>query len=200
MCYLCSSTNSRRQPRSLSRWRLHRANNFYMNDYLGSVKNPETALTLNRSLVELFKLGGFNLTKCISNVTNLSLNLHPLKPALTTVRKFLPLWLIRKTHRMFSVSNGDHVTDTLVVSRGVNRKLKDSQRSVLSFVPSVFDPIGLLYRTRTIATERYLAIEWSTVGRLTAKWVVTQIHWMALRLANFGAAHNTSLLFWLSSR
>ena len=41
-------------------------NNFYMDDYLGSVKNPETTLRLSRSLVELLKLGGFNLTIFIS--------------------------------------------------------------------------------------------------------------------------------------
>ena len=31
-------------------------NNFYMDDYLGSVKNPETALLLSRSLVDVLKL------------------------------------------------------------------------------------------------------------------------------------------------
>ena len=81
-------------------------NNFYMDDYLGSVKNPESALMLSRSLVELLKLDGFNLTKFISNVPNLSSKLNPLRPALTTVRKLLPLRLTRKPHRMFSVSNG----------------------------------------------------------------------------------------------
>ena len=54
-------------------------NNFYMDDYLGSVKNPETALRLSRSLVELYKLGGFNLTNFISNVPNLSSKLNPPK-------------------------------------------------------------------------------------------------------------------------
>ena len=84
-------------------------------DYLGSVKDPETALTLSRSLVELLKLDGFNLTKFISKALKLSLKLNP-------------------------------VTDTLVVSRGVNLELKDSvtQRSVLSCVSFVFDPLGLV--------------------------------------------------------
>ena len=50
-------------------------NNFSKDDYLGSVKNPETALMLSRSLVELLKLGGFNLTKFISNVPNLFSNI-----------------------------------------------------------------------------------------------------------------------------
>ena len=47
-------------------------NNFYMDDYLWSVKNPETALRLSRSLVELLKLGGFNLTKVLSDDVKLT--------------------------------------------------------------------------------------------------------------------------------
>ena len=40
----------------------------------------------------------------------------------------------------------DHVKDTLVVSRGVDRPLDKAitQRTVLSFVTSVFDPVGLV--------------------------------------------------------
>ena len=51
-------------------------NNFYMDDNLVSVKNPETDLMVSRSLVELLKLVGFILTKLISNVPSLSLKLN----------------------------------------------------------------------------------------------------------------------------
>ena len=90
-----------------------------MDDYLGSVKNPEAALMLSCSLVELLKLGEFSLTQFISSVPNLSLKLNPPKTS---------------------------ANDTLVVSRGINREFKDSvtQRSVLSFVSSMLDPIGLV--------------------------------------------------------
>ena len=55
------------------------SNSFHMDDYFVSVKSPETALTLSRSLVELLKLVGLNHTKFISNVLNLSFKLYPPK-------------------------------------------------------------------------------------------------------------------------
>ena len=64
-------------------------NIFYMDDYLGSVKNPETALMLSRSIVELLKLVGFNLTKFISNFPNLSLKLNPPKSSANNSKKIL---------------------------------------------------------------------------------------------------------------
>ena len=120
-------------------------NNFYM-DYLGSVKNPETALILSRSLVELLKLGGFNLTKFISNVPNLSSKLNPPKTSANNSKEIITAAIISETASHVLGLKWDHVTDTLVVSRGFNREMKDSvtQRSVLSFVSSVFDPIGLV--------------------------------------------------------
>ena len=41
---------------------------FYMDDYLDSFLEPEQALKLSKDLVELLKLGGFKLTKFVSNV------------------------------------------------------------------------------------------------------------------------------------
>ena len=122
------------------------SNKFYVDDYLGSVKNPETALTLSSSLVELLKLGEFNLTKFIGNVPNLSLKLNPPKTSVNNSQEILTAAIFPKTTSHVLGLKWDHVTDTLVVSRGFSRKLKDSvtQRSVLSFVSSVFDPIGLV--------------------------------------------------------
>ena len=61
----------------------------------------------------------------------------------------------------------DHVTDTLVVSRGVNRELKDSvtQRWVLSFMSSVFDPIGLV-APYTVRARLLLKDIWRLSGQL----------------------------------
>ena len=42
--------------------------NFYMDDYLDSVESPERALIRSKELVHLLHLGGFKLTKFVSNV------------------------------------------------------------------------------------------------------------------------------------
>ena len=46
--------------------------NFYMDDYLDSVESPERALKRSKELVHLPHLGGFKLTKFVSNVPNLA--------------------------------------------------------------------------------------------------------------------------------
>ena len=46
--------------------------NFYMDEYLDSVESPERALKRSKELVQLLHLGGFKLTKFVSNVQNLA--------------------------------------------------------------------------------------------------------------------------------
>ena len=121
-------------------------NNFYMDDFLGSVKNPKTALTLSHSLLELLKVGEFNFTNFFRNVPNMSLKLNPSKTSANNSKDVLTAAINPETASHVLGVKLDHVTDTLVVSRGVNREVKDSvtQRSVVSFMSSVFDHIGLV--------------------------------------------------------
>ena len=46
--------------------------NFSMDDYLDSVESPERALKRSKELLHLLHLGGFKLTKFVSNVPNLA--------------------------------------------------------------------------------------------------------------------------------
>ena len=89
--------------------------NLYMDDYLGSVKNPETALTLIRSLVKLLNLGGFILTKFISNIPNLSLKLSPPNTSANNSKEFLTAAINPETALHVLGLKWDHVTDKLVV-------------------------------------------------------------------------------------
>ena len=50
---------------------------FYMDDYLDSFARPDKALSASQELVEMLKLGGFKLTKFISNVPNLAQTVDP---------------------------------------------------------------------------------------------------------------------------
>ena len=45
---------------------------FYMDDYPDSFQNSDEALKLSRDLVSLLELGGFQLTKLVSNVSGVT--------------------------------------------------------------------------------------------------------------------------------
>ena len=115
---------------------------FYMDDYLDSVECPETALKLSQELIEMLKLGDFKLTKFISNVNDLSETLEPSVPV-PQVKEIVQHPTI--TSHVLGL-RWDHKADTLNVSRGV--KLKENrpntQRTVLSTVSAVFDPLGIV--------------------------------------------------------
>ena len=50
---------------------------FYMDDYLDSIDCPDKALELCNELVKMLKLGGFKLTKFVSNVPGLGDTIGP---------------------------------------------------------------------------------------------------------------------------
>ena len=72
MCYLCSLPSSRFYPEAA----YVPLSVLYKDEYLGSVNNPEIALILSRSLVELLNLGSI-VQNCLAKIHNLSYKLHP---------------------------------------------------------------------------------------------------------------------------
>ena len=117
---------------------------FYMDDYLDFYQNRDDALKLGRDLVSLLKLGGFHLTKFGSNMPEVITALDPGNRESNSSVKDICASPDQSSHVLGL--KWDHVKDTLVVSRGVDRPLDKAitQRTVLSFVSSVFDPIGLV--------------------------------------------------------
>ena len=119
------------------------AEKFRLDDYLDSFTSIEQAVTICRDLVKLLKIGGFVLTKFVSNIeeTTFAKNSDVNETTL----------LVKETSRVEQslhvlALKWDHVKDTLVVSRGVDCPLDKviTQRTVLSFVSSVFEPFGLV--------------------------------------------------------
>ena len=113
-----------------------------MDDYLDSVESPEGALIKSKKLVHLLHLGGFKLTKFVSNVPDLADRVDG--SAQSTEPKVI---VSSKEESMHVLGlKWDHNTDTLVVSRGTNSTITKSltKRLVLSLVPKVYDPIGLV--------------------------------------------------------
>ena len=116
--------------------------NFYMDDYLDSMESPERAIIRSKELVHLLHLGGFKLTKFVSNVPDLADRIDG--SAQSTEPKVI---VSSKEESMHVLGlKWDHNNDTLVVSRGTNSKITKSltQRLVLSLVSKVYDPIGLV--------------------------------------------------------
>ena len=116
--------------------------NFYMDNYLDSVESPERALKRSKELVHLLHLGGFKLTKFVSNVPNLAGRID-VSPQ-STESKIIASSKEDSSHVLGL--KWDHNNDTLVVSRGTSSTVTKSltQRLVLSLVPKVFDLIGLV--------------------------------------------------------
>ena len=113
-----------------------------MDDYLHSVESPERALIRSKELVHLLHLGGFKLTKFVSNVPDLADRIDG--SAQSTEPKVI---VSSKEESMHVLGlKWDHNNDTLVVSRGTNSTITKSltQRLVLSLVSKVYDPIGLV--------------------------------------------------------
>ena len=102
------------------------------------------SLKLGRDLISLLKLGGFHLTNIVSNMPDVTTALNPDNRESNFSVKDICTSPDQSSHVLGL--KWDHVKDTLVVSRVVDCPLDKAitQRTVLSFLSSVFDPIGLV--------------------------------------------------------
>ena len=136
--------------------------NFYMDDYLDSVESPEKAINRSEELVHLLHLGGFKLTKFVSNVPDLADRIDD-SPQSTEPKV---IFSCQEDSSHVLVLKWDHTNDTLVVSRGTSCAITKSltQRLVLSLVSKVFDPIGLV-APFTVGARLLLKDIWRVTGQ-----------------------------------
>ena len=116
--------------------------NFYMDDYLDSVESPEKAINRSKESVHLSHLGGFKLTKFVSNVPN---HADRIDGSPQSAEPKVIVSCQEDSSHVLGLK-WDHTNDTSVVSRGTSCAITKSltQRLVLSLVSKAFDPIGLV--------------------------------------------------------
>ena len=136
--------------------------NFYMDDCLDSVESPEKAINRSKKLVHLLHLGGFKLTKFVSNVPNLADRIDG-SPQSTEPKVIVSC---QEYSSHLPGLKWDHTNDTLVVSKGTSCAITKSltQRFVLSLVSKVFDPIGLA-APFTVGARLFLKDIWRVTGQ-----------------------------------
>ena len=120
-------------------------NNFYMDDYLESSPTIEEATRKAKDLAKLLSLGGFKLTKFVSNVPTIPPQVETNSTSPTETKETKEIPSTEESSHVLGLK-WNHSSDTLVVSRGTNPEVKPkvTQRIVLSLVSSVYDPIGLV--------------------------------------------------------
>ena len=135
---------------------------FYMDDFAKSVETEEEAMLVYKDLRETLKLGGFNLLKCICNNESVTETIPEEQRSEARNKTFEAEPLTSSLLEM----KWDVDSDSLEVSCGTDKEipLKISQRVVLSFVASVFDPLGL-FAPFTMRMRILLKTIWAKNGQ-----------------------------------
>ena len=94
--------------------------NFYMDDYLESIPTIEEVARKAEDLVKLLSLGGFKLTKFVSNVRTIP---PQVETDSTTPSETKEIQSTEESSDVLGLK-WDHSSDSLVVSRGTNPEVK----------------------------------------------------------------------------
>ena len=111
-----------------------------MDDFFKSVKSTDEALEMQQQLSEMLNLGGFHLTKWISNEKEVITQIPELERAPSV--KVVDGNVLMPVERVLGViwdTNSD-----CFVYEVVKRNIADTRRKMLSLIASLFDPIGFL--------------------------------------------------------
>ncbi|XP_067025671.1 uncharacterized protein [Acropora muricata] len=114
--------------------------NFYMNDFFKSVKSTGEAMEIQRQLAQMPNLGGFHLTKWISNEKEVIEQISESERAPSV--KVVDENIVMPVESALGFS-WDTNSDCFVYG-AVKRNIADTCRKMLSLIASLFDPIGFL--------------------------------------------------------
>lgn len=114
--------------------------NFYVDDCLKSLESEKQAVEVSTDLRALLKLGGFRLTKWLSN-SRAVLNTIPLSERAPSVTSLLPDVALPSERALGVIwdTNDDMIKIKVSVA---NKPI--TRRGILSIVSALFDPIGLV--------------------------------------------------------
>ena len=139
-------------------------NNFHVDDFIKSVATPEEAIEVFNQLQPLLSRHGFQLKKWISNN---EADTKGIPEDLKSISNTKQVEVEPNTEGSSVLGLQSIVIDySLQVCRGTNKEVEAriTQRKILSFVSSVFDPIGL-FAPFSVHMRRFLKGIWTKNGQ-----------------------------------
>ena len=136
--------------------------NFYMDDFLKSVRTPQEAIEIYQKVRDILIKGGFDLTKWITSDEEVKTQI----PEADRTTKIVKTFEAEPQSSSILELNWNVDTDSLVVCRGTEQEVpaKITQRIVLSFVSAVFDPLGIC-SPFTLRMRFLLKSIWTAMGQ-----------------------------------
>ena len=113
--------------------------NFYMDDYLVSFSEKNSAISTIKDVICILSTGGFRLHKWIANSREILLSL----PVSEVSPKIVNLELDEIPIERALGLLWNPLNDLLQI-KAVNKTLPTSKRGVLNFISSIFEPLGML--------------------------------------------------------
>ena len=136
--------------------------NFYMADFLKSVRTPQEAIENLQKVRDILSKGQFKLTKWITSDREVKSQI----PETDSSTKAVKTFEAEPQSSSILGLNWNVDTENLIACRGTEQQLsqKITQRIVLSFVSAAFDPLGIC-SPFTIRMRFLIKIFWAAMRR-----------------------------------